>query len=77
MRNLVTIKDNPLVRVVNYIYDYQDPQEIYIPILNKSTFKMHDYIYKNTYLGDSIVSVSGKIAGSKKVFYQNNFEKNN
>ena len=73
MRNLVTIKDNPLVRVVNYIYDYQDPQEIYIPILNKSTFKMYDYIYKNTYLGDSIVSISGKIVGSKKVFYQNNY----
>lgn len=71
MRYLVKIEDNHDVKIVNNIYDYLSPKYVYVPILEKREFKVNDYIYKNTYFEDSIVSVSGKIAGSQEIYYQN------
>lgn len=67
---LVSIKENPNVLIVNDIYDYNDPLYVYIPVLKKTTFKMQDYLYKNSYVNNFVVSVSGNISGSKKIFYK-------
>ena len=61
---LVSIKENPNVLIVNDIYDYNDPLYVYIPVLKKTTFKMQDYLYKNSYVNNFVVSVSGNISGS-------------
>ncbi len=71
MRYLVKLEDNPDVKITNNIFDYLSPLYIYIPILEKSQFKLNDYVYKNTYFGKEIASVSGTIEGSSKLFYQN------
>ena len=71
MLKLVKLKDNNEVKIVNKIYDFKNPSNIYLPIFSKETYTINDYIYKNTYFGDYISSISGHIKGSKKVLINN------
>lgn len=71
MLKLVKIKESNEINIVNKINDFKNPSKIYIPIFNKQTFKINDYVYKNTYFGNFISSVSGYIKGSRKVIINN------
>ncbi len=71
MHSLIKIADNKNVFIVNDIYEFIDPKNIYIPILKSSSFNKNTYIYKNTYFNDFIASASGFISGSKKFFLYN------
>ncbi len=73
MLKLIKLEENPNVLIVNRINNYEDPKEIYIPIINKQTFKLNDYVFKNTYFGNFISSISGTISGSKKILFKNNY----
>jgi len=70
MANLVKIKEKEIY-IVNKINEFKNPMHIYIPILKKETFKLNDYIYKNTNFNSFVTSVSGYISGIKKVRYKN------
>ena len=54
MIKLVTLKEKHELNIVNKIYDFKNPSKIYIPIYTDTTFKMNDYIYKNTYLPNKL-----------------------
>lgn len=71
MIKLVTLKEKHELNIVNKIYDFKNPSKIYIPIYTDTTFKMNDYIYKNTYFGDYTTSISGYIKGSKEIIVSN------
>lgn len=71
MIKLVTLKDNNDLNIVNKIYDFKNPTNIFIPIYTDMTFKMNDYIYKNSYFGEYISSISGYIRGSKELIINN------
>lgn len=73
MKLLVKLEKNPNVNIVNQIFDYLNPTQIYVPIFDKTTFKMNDYVYKNTFFGKYILSVSGNITGSKKILLNNRY----
>ena len=68
MKTLIKLENNPNVLIVNHIYEYDEACNIYIPIIQKSSFKINDYVYKNTFFGPFIASVSGYISGSKKIY---------
>lgn len=70
MANLIKIMEKDIY-IVNKINEFKNPMHIYIPILKKQTFKLNDYIYKNTYFDGFISSVSGNITGIKKIFFNN------
>lgn len=71
MIKLVALKENHDLNIVNKIYDFKNPVKIYIPIYTDTTFNRNDYIYKNTYFGDYISSISGHIKGSKEIIVNN------
>jgi len=70
MKNLIKINEKE-INIVNKINEFKNPLHIYIPILKQRTFKLNDYIFKNTYFDDLISSISGNITGIKKIFYKN------
>jgi electron transport complex protein RnfC len=70
MINLVNIKNNNKLNIVNQIIDFNLPNNIYIPI-NDNNLKKDEYIYKNTFLGDFLVSTSGYINDIEKVNFNN------
>ena len=87
MLQLIKLENNNHIFLVNHINEYLNPLYIYIPIFDKTTFKMKDYVYKNTLFGDEVASVSGNILGSKKIIVnkkhipalkiKNDFKENN
>lgn len=64
---LIKLEENSKVFFTNQIYEYLDPSKIYIPILKKATFKMKDYIYKDTIFDLFTTSISGYVSGNKKI----------
>ena len=70
MLNLVKLKENNEINIVNHIHTFKDPAYIYIPILKGQTFKVNDYIYKNECIDSFFSSISGNIKNSKKVLYK-------
>ena len=42
--HVVKIKENPNVFITNNIYNYLDPEKIYIPIPEEATYKKNDYL---------------------------------
>jgi len=67
MLKLYKIEDDHNINLTNNIIDFKNPTYIYIPIDENSTYKINDYIYKNTYFGEYISSISGYITGTRKV----------
>ena len=70
MYNLIKLEDNN-INISNKIVDFKSPKNIYIPILINSTFKLNEYVYKNTYFGNYIASISGYIKDIKKIKLNN------
>ena len=68
MKTLIKLEENFDVNILANIYEFIDPNYIYVPILSNSTFHKNDYIYKNTYFTDYISSISGNVSGSKKIY---------
>lgn len=69
----IKLEPNHKMVVENTICNYLDPKNVYIPILKKEDLRKQDYIYKNSYFGAYIASVSGVIKGSKKVLIKNKY----
>lgn len=67
--HVVKIKENPNVFITNNIYNYLDPEKIYIPIPEEAPYKKNDYLYKDTKFLLYNTSISGYITGEKKVYY--------
>ena len=58
MKPLIKLEEKKDVFIVNNIYEFLNPENVYIP-LNNSQLKDVSYLYKDSYLDNSIVSVSG------------------
>lgn len=71
MYNLIKLNEDKNIHIVNKINEFKSPKSIFIPILNNSTFKLNEYVYKKTYFGDYIASVSGYVTGLKKIKLNN------
>lgn len=71
MLNLIKLKNNPEINIINIINDFKNPAYIYIPILNNKTFKSNEYIYKNDIIDNFISSISGTINNTKEIYYNN------
>ena len=72
MINLVSLDNKDKINILYKINNYNNPDKIYIPsIYIDKKIKLNDYIYKNTYFKDYIVSISGYITGVEKIKYNN------
>lgn len=71
--NLIKLKNNDEIKISNKIYYFNSPNNIYIPIYTDVTFRKNDYIYKNSYLKDSISSISGYVKDVKKFKINNRY----
>ncbi len=69
MINLIKLKNNNDVNIVNKINDFQSPNSIYIPIVDN--VRANDYVYKNSIINGYVSSISGSITGIKKVLINN------
>ena len=49
MYNLIKLNEDKNIHIVNKINEFKSPKSIFIPILNNSTFKLNEYVYKKTY----------------------------
>lgn len=67
MNNLVCLKNSDYNDIVYNINNFNNPEYIYVPInyINED-IKINDYIYKNTFFKNYIVSISGTICGVVK-----------
>jgi len=75
MSNLVNLKNNDNINIVNKINNYNDPEKIYIPVKYlENNIKINEYIYKNTYFNDYICSISGTVDGIEKMIFNNKRE---
>ena len=70
MYNLIKLENND-IKISNKILEFKSPKNIYIPILTNSTFKLNEYVYKNTYFGNYITSISGYIKDIKQIKLNN------
>lgn len=59
------------INIVNKINEYKSPKNIYIPIITNTTFKLNDYVYKNTFYNEYSSSISGYIKDIKKIKLNN------
>ncbi len=66
MYNLIKLKTNN-IDIINKIIEYKSPKKIYVPILTNSTFKLNEYVYKNTYFDEYATSISGYVKDIKKI----------
>lgn len=73
MDKLISLKNNEHINIVNNINNFNSPEYVYIPAkyINKSV-KMNDYVYKNSYFNEYIVSISGNILGTSKMIFNKN-----
>lgn len=69
MNKLISLKSNEHINIVNNINNFNTPEKIYIPanFIDKEV-KINDYIYKNTYFKDFIISISGYISGVENIY---------
>ncbi len=67
MNTFIKIPEAKNINLDMNINLYLDSKTIFIPIVKKENFKLNSYVYKNTYFGNYISSISGKITGSKKI----------
>ncbi len=65
MKRLVNVKQNPNIAILSKIENYFDPTNITL-YTKDNTYKINDYIYKNTEIDDSFASISGFISNIKK-----------
>lgn len=75
MRKLVNINLEENIIYDNVIHEYNTPDKVYI----KSSFgEINDYLYKNEFINDEIVSVSGYITNKSKNYIEvtNDFKEN-
>lgn len=71
MYNLIRLNEDKEISIGYKINEFRTPKYIYIPIVNNSTFKLNDYVCKNTYFGEYSSSISGNIKDIKKVKVKN------
>jgi len=72
MKNLIKIKDHESIKFVNEINYFRAPEKIYVPTkCLKETFKINDYVFKNTIFDNYVSSVSGKIINVDEILYNN------
>jgi len=72
MLNLIKLKENNELNILNKVNYFKSPSYIYVPIISEATFKLDDYVYKNTYFDKYISSISGYIKDTKMVRINNN-----
>ena len=83
MRNAITIKRDPNIKLNSYIKTYLNPEHIFLPIEKGSKLRVKDnaYVYKNDIVmidknGCSIHStISGNVLGVKEVLYSDGIKK--
>lgn len=66
MKLLIKLEEEKDVFIVNNVYEFLNPENVYIP-LNNLSLKEKNYFYKDSYLNDFIVSVSGSLAGIEEM----------
>ncbi len=66
MKLLIKLEEPKDVFIVNNVYEFLNPENVYIP-LNNLSLKEKSYFYKDSYLNDFIVSVSGSLAGIEEM----------
>lgn len=71
MKRLVNICENPNMTILSKIENYFSPKEIII-YAEENSYKLNEYIYKNTKILNNTVSVSGSIT---KIVKENNLDK--
>ena len=71
MYNLIKLNIDKNINISYKINEFKSPKNIYIPILSNSTFKLNEYIYKNTSFTDYSSSISGNIIDSKIIKLNN------
>lgn len=71
MKRLVNICENPNMTILSKVENYFSPKEIII-YAEENTYKINDYIYKNTRILNNIVSVSGYVT---KIVKDKNLDK--
>jgi len=69
MIKLVNIKNEENINIVNNIINYNAPEKIYVPVSNTEDFKLNDYVYKNTFIGENILSISGMITDVNEILF--------
>ena len=70
MSNLISLKNDNNINIVNKIYEYNTPEYIYIEIKDEE-YKIDDYIYKNIIINKSISSISGIVSDIEKINNKN------
>ena len=72
MIKLVSLKNNDNINIINYINEYNAPEKIFVPIIffDKEN-DLKEYVYKNSYFKNYIVSISGVVSGIKEIKYNN------
>ena len=67
MKHLIKLQNEDNILVSCELTNFYDPEKIYVPLYGDR--KINDYVYKNTFLNNYIISVSGKIINLSKVIY--------
>ena len=75
MSNLISLKNNDHINIINKINNYYAPDKIYIPIkFLENNIKMREYVYKNTYFKNYVCSISGYVNGIENILFDNKKE---
>ncbi len=74
MKTLIKLEENPEVLIVSNVTSFLNPTFVYVPTLNYE-IKSDTKFFKDTYLKDNIISVSGYLEGIEEKIYDNKLTK--
>ncbi len=74
MKTLIKLEENPEVLIVSNVTSFLNPTFVYVPTLDYA-IKEDTKFFKDTYLKDNIISISGYLEGIDEKLYNNNLTK--